>query len=171
MKPETDAQGISLEAAAGLTLLAAAVLALIVANSPLRDAYERVLGMRVMIGVSPLALTKPLLLWINDGLMAIFFFVVGVLIPPVKADSRFQDEEDVVTGSLDFPDCLRNPVGFGEGIVNRVSQLLHEVLQWLFHRFPLMADAPETTGVPPMGPHPPVPIVVDQTGVLKRVHK
>jgi hypothetical protein len=45
------------------------------------------------------------------------------------------------------------------------------VLQWLFHRFPLMADAPETTGVPPMGPHPPVPIVVDQTGVHKRVHK
>ena len=40
MKPETDAKGVSREAAAGLTLLAAAVLALIVANSPLRESYE-----------------------------------------------------------------------------------------------------------------------------------
>src|SRR4051794_20106572 len=85
----------------------------------------------------------------NFGL--IFILVVGVLIPPVKADRRFQNQENVVPGSLDFSDCLRNSVGFGEGIVDRVSQLLHEVLQWLFHRFPLMADAPEATGVPPMG--------------------
>ena len=101
----------------------------------------------------------------------VLFLVFGVLIPPVKTDSRFQHQENVITGSFDFPDCLCNPVGFGEGIVNRVSQLLHEVLQWFFHRFPLMADAPETTGVPPTGPHPPVPIVVDQTGVHKRVPK
>src|SRR5260370_36856385 len=80
-----------------------------------------------------------------------FFFVVGVLIPPVKADSRFQYEENVVPGSFDFPDCLRNPVGFGEGIVDRVSQLLHEVLQWLLHRFPLIAEAPEKTRGPPNG--------------------
>ncbi len=101
----------------------------------------------------------------------VFIVVVGVLIPPVKADRRFQYQEYFITGPFDFPVCLRNPVGFGEVIVNRISQLLHEVLQWLFHRFPLMADAPETTGVPPMGPHPPVPIVVDPTGVHKRVHK
>lgn len=78
MKPEMDAKGVSREAAAGLTLLAAAVLALIVANSPLRDAYDDALGTQLTIGFAPLLLSKPLLLWINDGLMAVFFFLVGL---------------------------------------------------------------------------------------------
>jgi len=78
LKPETDAKGINREAAAGLTLLAAAILALIVANSPLREAYERMLEMRVVLGVPPLMLAKSVLHWTNDGLMAIFFFVVGL---------------------------------------------------------------------------------------------
>ncbi len=78
MKPETGAKGISREAAAGVTLLGAAVLALLVANSPLRESYEDLLDHHLQIGVAPLVLTKPLLLWINDGLMAIFFFLVGL---------------------------------------------------------------------------------------------
>ena len=41
-------------------------------------------------------------------------------------------------GLLDFADRFRDPVGLGKGIVNRVSQFLHEVLQWLFHRVPLL---------------------------------
>jgi NhaA family Na+:H+ antiporter len=78
MKPETGAQGVSREAAAGLTLLAAALLALIVANSPLRETYDRVLATHIVIGLSPLAISKSLLHWINDGLMVIFFFIVGL---------------------------------------------------------------------------------------------
>ena len=78
MKPETDAKGVDREAAASLTLLAAAVLALIVANSPLRESYESLFSTRVTIGLPPLALSKPLLFWINDGLMAVFFFLVGL---------------------------------------------------------------------------------------------
>jgi NhaA family Na+:H+ antiporter len=78
MKPETDAKGVNREAAAGLILLGAAILALAVANSPLRDGYENLFAYRLQIGVAPLALSKPLLLWINDGLMAIFFFLVGL---------------------------------------------------------------------------------------------
>jgi Na+:H+ antiporter, NhaA family len=78
MKPETGAKGVSREAAAGLALLGAAVLALIVANSPLRESYENLFANRLQIGVAPLVLAKPLLLWINDGLMAIFFFLVGL---------------------------------------------------------------------------------------------
>jgi Na+:H+ antiporter, NhaA family len=78
MKPETSAKGVSREAAAGLVLLAAAVLALIVANSPLRDVYERTLATHVQIGFAPFALSKEVIHWINDGLMAIFFFLVGL---------------------------------------------------------------------------------------------
>jgi len=78
MKPETTATGISREAAAGLALLCAAILALIIANSSFSDIYERTLELPLSIGVAPLALSKSLLHWINDALMVIFFFVVGL---------------------------------------------------------------------------------------------
>jgi NhaA family Na+:H+ antiporter len=78
MKPETTATGISREAAAGLVLLGAAVLALIVANSSFNDTYERALEFPFSVGVAPFVLSKSLLHWINDALMVIFFFVVGL---------------------------------------------------------------------------------------------
>jgi NhaA family Na+:H+ antiporter len=78
MKPETTATGVSREAAAGLVLLGAAILALIAANSSFNDAYERVLALPLSIGVTPFVLSKSLLHWINDALMVIFFFVVGL---------------------------------------------------------------------------------------------
>lgn len=66
------------ESAGGIVLIAAAVLALIVANSPLFAAYQNLLHTRVIAGFGDAAIDKPLLLWINDGLMAIFFFLVGL---------------------------------------------------------------------------------------------
>lgn len=66
------------ESAGGIVLIVAAVLALIVANSPLFPAYESLLGTYVIAGFGDAAINKPLLLWINDGLMAVFFFLVGL---------------------------------------------------------------------------------------------
>jgi NhaA family Na+:H+ antiporter len=66
------------EAAGSGLLLFAAVLALILANSPLSVFYSAFLDTQVTIRVGSLLLDKPLLLWINDGLMAIFFFLVGL---------------------------------------------------------------------------------------------
>ncbi|MFT3732633.1 MAG: Na+/H+ antiporter NhaA [Hyphomicrobium sp.] len=78
MKPESSAAGISREVASSLVLLAAAVLALIFANSPLRESYERFFATHVQLGLPPFALSKEILHWINDALMVIFFLVVGL---------------------------------------------------------------------------------------------
>jgi NhaA family Na+:H+ antiporter len=66
------------EAAGGVVLVAAAAAALIISNSPLDWLYGRLLDTPVGVRAGPLALEKPLLLWINDGLMAVFFFLVGL---------------------------------------------------------------------------------------------
>lgn len=66
------------EAAGGVVLLAAALLALALANSPLAWLYDGLLGTPVSVRAGAFAIDKPLLLWINDGLMAIFFFLVGL---------------------------------------------------------------------------------------------
>lgn len=67
-----------LEPASGILLVAAALLAMLVANSPAAPLYEALLDLPVEIRVGPLQIAKPLLLWINDGLMAVFFFLVGL---------------------------------------------------------------------------------------------
>ncbi len=63
-----------LESAGGIILMFAAVLALVFANTPLQAYYSLFLDTPVEIRVGTLGISKPLLLWINDGLMAIFFF-------------------------------------------------------------------------------------------------
>ncbi|MGI9233503.1 MAG: Na+/H+ antiporter NhaA [Woeseiaceae bacterium] len=67
-----------LESAGGVLLLVSAVVAMLVANSPLSKLYEALLGTTVAVQVGALAINKPLLLWVNDGLMAVFFFLVGL---------------------------------------------------------------------------------------------
>ena len=66
------------EASGGIMLLFAAVLALVLANSPLATLYGALLDTPVTIRVGALGVDKNLLHWINDGLMAIFFFHVGL---------------------------------------------------------------------------------------------
>ncbi len=66
------------EAAGGAFLLLASLLALIAANTALAATYGAFLDTPVVVQVGALKLAKPLLLWINDGLMAIFFFLVGL---------------------------------------------------------------------------------------------
>lgn len=63
-----------LESAGGILLMVTAVFAIIVANTPLSAYYDLLLDTPVEIRIGAFEIAKPLLLWINDGLMAIFFF-------------------------------------------------------------------------------------------------
>lgn len=71
-------QFLALEAAGGIVLGAAAILALIWANSALGLFYTRLLDTPLAIQIGSLLIKKPLLLWVNDGLMAVFFMLVGL---------------------------------------------------------------------------------------------
>ncbi|MDE1196632.1 MAG: Na+/H+ antiporter NhaA [Pseudomonas sp.] len=74
----TFKQFFQLEAAGGLLLIAAAALALIINNSPLSWLYNGLLEVPVVAQIGALKIAKPLLLWINDGLMALFFLLIGL---------------------------------------------------------------------------------------------
>jgi len=69
---------LKLETSAGFVLMAVALLALIANNSPLAGLYTSFLSTPVAVQFGGFEIAKPLLLWINDGLMAIFFFLVGL---------------------------------------------------------------------------------------------
>lgn len=68
----------SVSASSGVLLLLCTVAALIWANSPWSETYTGLWQTKLTVGFGGFALSKPLILWINDGLMAIFFFVVGL---------------------------------------------------------------------------------------------
>ncbi len=74
--------------APGVLLFMAAILALTVENSPLSWLYDTLLSTPVEVKVGALEIAKPLLLWINDGLMALFFFLVGLEIKREVVDGE-----------------------------------------------------------------------------------
>ena len=81
---------IASESAGGIILIVAAALALAIANSPLLPDYQKLLSTPVAFSAGSLvAIDKPLLLWINDGLMALFFFLIGLEV-----------KREIVTGQL-----------------------------------------------------------------------
>ncbi|HCC27091.1 MAG TPA: Na+/H+ antiporter NhaA, partial [Erythrobacter sp.] len=81
---------IASESAGGIVLIVAAAVALAIANSALLPAYEAFLATPVVFSAGSLvAIDKPLLLWINDGLMALFFFLIGLEV-----------KREIVTGQL-----------------------------------------------------------------------
>jgi NhaA family Na+:H+ antiporter len=85
-----------MESAAGLLLMFAALLAIAFANSPLQSLYALFLDVPVEIRVGPLEIAKPLLLWINDGLMAIFFFLVGLELKRELIEGELSDRKSII---------------------------------------------------------------------------
>lgn len=85
-----------LEAASGLLLIAAAALALIINNSPLSHLYASFLDVPVVAQIGALKIAKPALLWINDGLMALFFLLIGLEVKRELLDGQLSKPSQVV---------------------------------------------------------------------------
>ena len=84
------------EASGGILLMLSAILAMIVANSGLAGAYDGVLGSYFAVTINGEGLEKPLILWINDGLMAIFFFLIGLELKAELLEGKLKNPSDVV---------------------------------------------------------------------------
>jgi NhaA family Na+:H+ antiporter len=69
---------LRLEASSGLVLMGATLIALLVANSPWQSDYHKLLSLTLTVSIEQYHIAKPIQLWINDGLMAIFFLLVGL---------------------------------------------------------------------------------------------
>jgi Na+:H+ antiporter, NhaA family len=85
-----------LEAAGGIVLIAAAALALLIANSPLSGMYARLLDLPLQVRVGDFEIHKPLLLWINDGLMAVFFLLVALEIKRETLSGQLAGREQLL---------------------------------------------------------------------------
>jgi len=83
---------------AGLTTLAAMLMAFSLANSPLRDLYQLVHHLPVTVRVGTLGIDKPLILWINDGLMVFFFLLIALEL-----------KREVLEGQLSTPRAIATP--------------------------------------------------------------
>ena len=98
--PERALQALTeffrLQSAGGILLVAAAVLALVCANSPLEEWYDRFRELPVAVVFGQLQIAKPLLLWINDGLMAIFFLLVALEIKRETLSGQLSERDQLL---------------------------------------------------------------------------
>ena len=84
------------ESSGGIMLMLAALLALLLANSPLQNQYKLLLDTPVEIRIGNLEIAKPLLLWINDGLMAVFFFLVGLELKRELVEGELSNKRNII---------------------------------------------------------------------------
>ncbi len=84
------------DSAGGILLVLMAMIALLLANSSFSSLYDSFLATPVQVRVGELDIAKPLLLWINDGLMAVFFFLVGLEIKREVLDGHLSSPSQVV---------------------------------------------------------------------------
>jgi NhaA family Na+:H+ antiporter len=99
LSPVALTEFLQKEAAGGVVLLLAAVTALLWANSPIAGTYDSVWQQELTLGVGDFAITEDLQHWVNDALMALFFFVVGLEI-----------KRELVVGELQNPRAAALPV-------------------------------------------------------------
>ena len=107
-----------LEASGGILLFLCTVVALVWANSPWSEGYFNLWQTKLRVGIGSFILDKPLILWINDGLMALFFFLVGLEI-----------KREILVGELANPRAAALPIfaALGGAVV---PALIYLLLNW-----------------------------------------
>jgi len=113
------------EATPGILLVLAAVLAMFSENSSFKPYYDALLGTPVVIQIGQIEVAKPLLLWINDGLMAIFFFVIGLELKREILEGELRDPRNVVLpgiaaiGGIAIPSGIYALINFSDPVALR----------------------------------------------------
>lgn len=108
-----------LEAAGGIILVVAMLVALAMVNSPLSELYQQIIDARVVAGIGPVIIDKTFLLWVNDGLMAVFFLLVALEIKREALDGELSTRQQITlpafaaVGGMAVPALLY--VGFAWG--------------------------------------------------------
>ena len=87
---------LKLESSGGILLMCSAMLAMICANTGLNTYYQQLLSTAVEVKVGNLEIAKPLLLWINDGLMAVFFFLVGLELKRELLEGELSEKKNII---------------------------------------------------------------------------
>lgn len=111
---------LRLESAGGFLLMGALVLAIIAENSPLKPLYDLILESHIELRVGQLILAKPLLLWVNDALMAVFFFLVGlelkreVLVGQLSSPSKIVLPAVAAIAGIAIPALVYTAVNYGD---------------------------------------------------------
>jgi NhaA family Na+:H+ antiporter len=119
---ESIAGFIRTETASGVVLLTTAALALFAANSPLAELYAAFLDLPAGVQIGAWELSKPLLLWINDGLMAVFFLLVGLEIKRELLEGELSSRDQAMLpclaalGGMVIPALLYVAVNLGDPV-------------------------------------------------------
>jgi NhaA family Na+:H+ antiporter len=87
---------LRLESAGGILLVIAMMLAMIVVNTDLWPLYKGLLAIPLEIRIGEFEIAKPLLMWINDGLMAIFFFLIGLEVKREVLEGELSDPAQIM---------------------------------------------------------------------------
>ena len=107
------------ESFGGMLLVATAALAMLLANSALQAFYFDILNTPVVVAVGEYSLQKPLLLWVNDGLMALFFLVVGLEIKREVLEGHLASRDQIMlpgiaaAAGMIFPAIIYATMNFG----------------------------------------------------------
>lgn len=88
------------DAAGGILLILAALAALIMANTAFNGFYQGVLNLPVTIQFGSFEIAKPLLLWVNDGLMALFFFLVGLEVKREIIEGHLSSKDQIILPAI-----------------------------------------------------------------------
>ncbi|MGB0895295.1 MAG: Na+/H+ antiporter NhaA [Parashewanella sp.] len=89
-----------LESAGGILLFIAACLAIVISNTELEQYYKILLSTAVEIRIGNFEIAKPMLLWINDGLMAVFFFLVGLELKRELLEGELSDKRNIILPAI-----------------------------------------------------------------------